>query len=53
MNVMLGNKVFLDRLRYVEVVDIMSGLIEHLVRREVMKVRGVRGAASGRGGEHC
>ena len=37
--------IFLARLRYVEVVEIMSGSIKHLVRRKVMKMWGVGGAA--------
>ena len=43
--------IFLARLRDVEVVEIMSGSIKHLVRRKVMQMWGVGGAAiSGEGG---
>ena len=45
--------IFLARLRDVEVVDIMSGVIELLVRGEVMQMKGVGGAAaSGGGGDY-
>ena len=45
--------IFLARLRDMEVVDIMSGVIEHLVRGEVMQTRGVGGAAAcGGGGDY-
>ena len=45
--------IFLARLRDVEMVYIMSGVIEHLVRGEVIQMRGVRGAAaSGSGGDY-
>ena len=42
--------IFLARLRDMEAVDIMSGVTEHLVRGEVMQMRGVGGASSGVGG---
>ena len=41
--------IFLARLRDVYVVEIMSGVIEHLVRGEIMQMRGVGGTASGGG----
>ena len=67
VHIMFGNKVsilagdyllarayiFLARFRDVEVVDIMSGVIELLVRGEVMQMKGVGGAAaSGGGGDY-
>ena len=39
--------IFLSRLRDVEVVNIMSGVIEHLVSGEVMQIRGIGVSSSG------
>ena len=64
MHVTFGNKVailegyylldrasiLLARLRYTEVVEIMSNIIKHMVRGEVMQMRGFGGASNGEGG---
>ena len=42
--------ISLARLRGVEVLDIMSSAIKHLVREGVIQMRGVGGASSSRGG---
>ena len=46
----LARDYLLVKLRYVEIMKIMSGVIEHIVRGGVMQIRGVGGKGSGGGG---